>query len=766
MKKFIVTLIIIIPQFLFAQREITIKGYVGNSLSDKPLPYASVIVKAPGSDTIYYGAITDELGSFELKKISLKNDFTVQISFVGLKTLKKHYLIKNAKSRIFIVAKLKPAENRLSEVVVKGSNRIEDIDKTTIVMDSALIKNTVTTIDVLNKIPEIMINPITSTANIKGKENTFVMVNGVMTNKNINLRSINPKNIKKIEIINIPSGEFDNSIDGIINIVLIDNSTGINIYSENEYLPHRAFNSYNGFMLNHKKSSFGIDYSFENKHYDFSFDKHRSLQDADNEYLYNSECEKNKDINNEIEIHYDYHFSKNTVLSVYSSNYLYTTDKIFNTLSKNNVNNLTSYYLSSSYQSKVNFVNSSTTLFYKKKLNDNGLLFTVNNNFTINNGDYQINFTDSTMVPVDTVTKRFYEDNSGYLSDHFIAKINIPIKKVNLETGVAGYYKKFDNNHISDLQTEKINYNIFKTNLFFDFKGKIKKLKYQIGLKYETYQYHIHQHTYNDFSLQPSLYFFREINKNNSLRFSYNMRSSFPSVWQVSSLSVMKDSLNFSKGNNNLNPMYLHKASLAYKFRKKEDLFSLSINAKYYDNMIVTYYEVSNDNVLVSTPLNVDGKLKTYININGSKTLFEYFFIDYDLDFYRETFPRKNDDRVNYSINGSGMLFIAAPYGFILGGMYDYYGKTLTYQGTTTQSQQINIFAGLRLFDDMAKVTVSYNFLDSKQETLLEQPQFVQNATDITFVKGFFFKIDFYFYKKDKEVKLEKFDKNIDLDMK
>ncbi len=768
MKKIVWLLWISLPVLSFSQRTFTIRGYVGDSLAMKPLPYASVIIKSLHSDSIYYGAITDTNGYFELKKINLKNDFEVRVSFIGFKTFSKQYFVTKARSRIFIVAKLKPNKNRLNTVVVKDkAPRKEDIDKTTITVDSSLLANAITTVDMLKKIPEIRVNPITNTATIKGKENTFVMVNGVMTNKSINLRSINPKTIEKIEIINIPSGEFDNSIDGVINIVLKDNSSSINSYSENEYLPHKAFNSYNGIAFNHKKHSLGIDYYFENKHYNIYSETHRNLTNENDEYLQRRSItpENNKDINNEIDLHYDYHISKHSLFSIYSSNYFYKTDKLFSTASNHLMDDTSGYYVLSHYKSRTNVINSSNTTYYKQQLNKKGLKLIVNNNFTINKSAYYLDYEDSIIVPDSQMVYRSYNDASGYISDNFIPKISIPINKSRLETGIAVFYKSFNDNYSTNTEAKKVNYQMLKTNYFADFEGTVKKMQYRLSLKYETYNYHVYGQQYTDYSIQPSIYLFKKINKNNSLRFSYSDHSSFPSIWKVCAQDQMDDSLNYYTGNRKIKPMYVHKVSLSYKFRKKEDLLNFSLNTKYYKDMIVSYYTVDANNVLTVKPINIDGKLKHYINISGSKTFFERLSFDYDVNLYRENFVNKNDNRVNYSWEGSFMLYFAAPYGFILGGMYDYTGKTLTYLGSLTQSPSASVFVGMRLFDDMARITLSYNFYNSQEIDVADQPAFHQIANNNIITQGWFFRFNFYFYK-GKEVKLENYEKHIDLDTK
>lgn len=87
-------------------------------------------------------------------------------------------------------------------------------------MDSTILSKSIGTPDILSSFPEITVNPITLETKIKGKENSLILINGINTGRSIDIRSINPKDIERIEVITSPPSSVDIDYDGVINIIL------------------------------------------------------------------------------------------------------------------------------------------------------------------------------------------------------------------------------------------------------------------------------------------------------------------------------------------------------------------------------------------------------------------------------------------------------------------------------------------------------------------------------------------------------------------
>ena len=117
MKRFLLALLLFCPTFLSGQN--VIKGVVVDSLTQEPLPSATVYVNGTTQ-----GAITDNDGRFELKDVSFPA--TVVFSFVGYQT----QAVDFDRNPGTLTINLK-TNDELPEIVVSGKgNKVsrEDMD--------------------------------------------------------------------------------------------------------------------------------------------------------------------------------------------------------------------------------------------------------------------------------------------------------------------------------------------------------------------------------------------------------------------------------------------------------------------------------------------------------------------------------------------------------------------------------------------------------------------------------------------------------------
>jgi hypothetical protein len=767
MIKSIIVFIILLPISFFAQKTITIKGFVLDASSNVGLPYANVVIKTSYNDSILYGTITDSIGIFRFDKIKIDRSFYLKAFYIGYNSDTIGFVIENIKQKIECKISMKYNYEQLSTVEIIAKNKKIEIDKTTIPIDSNLLANTTNTFELLQKIPEFKTNPINNSVSLKGKENTYIMLNGVKTEKSIDIRTIDPNDIEKIEVVEIPSGEFENSVDGVINIIIKkDAHKGVSIYSENEYARNKNFSSYNTLKYKLKKSSFGIDYNYGNKHNIFSEDIRIFNNNLNSEYNKTSVPLLNKDISNEINMSYDYNLSDFSYLSFYSSNLYYLADKSIYGIVNNYIDQNINYDLTTTNRNKANLLSSNNTLFYETQISTKGVKFSINNNLSINNGSYFTLFIDSNKMPIDSNVNRTYIDNSIKYANNLIAKIHIPVNDKNkINVGVLGYYQTFNNNYEDNNIIKEISYNMYKSNVFADYTVDFKNISFRFGLKYENYNYNLSNNRNSDYSFQPSIYLAKKITNFEILALSYKKESFFPSIWQISSPTIIIDSLNMNQSNEKLKPQQDNHFRIAYKYTKDDNLLSVSFNLKYYQNMIQNYYFLTSNNVLSTSPKNVDGKIKNYINFNGSNIIFQLFMLDYDIDVYRESFLSNIDDRINYSWKGEFTLMMAMPFRFRIGAVYNYYGKILHSQGYYNLSPEIGLFIGKSFFDDRVAFSMSYIFCDKKEDYTIEDIGFKKYSHNISYEQIFLFRVSIDLYKW-KEVQLRNYSKFTEIDKK
>ncbi len=199
----------------------TIKGFVKDSITGKPLEYAVVVVYDTTGKQIQ-GTYTDEEGLFVIKGIK-PGIYYLIADYIGYKKTKTKYL--NIHGKIYDVGTiyLKPAYLKMKEVVVKGRpEKINvEVDKIVIRPKGDIISEGGTAKDVLRGVPGVKVG-INGEVEIKNSKNYIVLINGkpTMMEPEEALKEIPASEIEKIELITNPGAEYDPESNAIVNIIL------------------------------------------------------------------------------------------------------------------------------------------------------------------------------------------------------------------------------------------------------------------------------------------------------------------------------------------------------------------------------------------------------------------------------------------------------------------------------------------------------------------------------------------------------------------
>jgi hypothetical protein len=204
-----------------------VSGTVIDSLTKKPLDYATVaIYRATGNSPIN-GVVTDEKGNFRIDNVK-PGQYKLGVSFIGYPTKMVTGIIttdskpdKNA-GVIYIA----PAANKLKEVVVTGVAALVEnkIDKLVYNAEKDLTSAGGNATDVLQKVPLVSLDMNGNVA-LRGDQNVRVLINGKpsgATSASLSdvLKTIPADQIKSIEVITSPSAKYDaEGSGGIINII-------------------------------------------------------------------------------------------------------------------------------------------------------------------------------------------------------------------------------------------------------------------------------------------------------------------------------------------------------------------------------------------------------------------------------------------------------------------------------------------------------------------------------------------------------------------
>jgi outer membrane receptor protein involved in Fe transport len=204
-----------------------VSGIVIDSISNKPVDYATVSVFKVGSTTPVNGGLSDEKGVFKITNIPA-GAYRVQVNYIG-------YKVKSVTGLVLTPGKLdrnlgnviiSPTANLLKAVEVTGQQALIEnrIDKLVFNAEKDVTSSGGNVTDILRKVPMVSVDMDGNVA-LRGSQNVRILINGkpsgaLTTNAADVLKSMPSDQIKNIEVITSPSAKYDaEGSAGIINII-------------------------------------------------------------------------------------------------------------------------------------------------------------------------------------------------------------------------------------------------------------------------------------------------------------------------------------------------------------------------------------------------------------------------------------------------------------------------------------------------------------------------------------------------------------------
>jgi len=204
----------------------TLAGTVQDSLSGRPVAYATVVVlaNAPGAPALASGSTTEQ-GGFRFAQLPL-GPCRLQISFVGYAPHSQAITLAAGATTLPPIL-LVPAAQQLAEAVVLGTKPTVEVGTDRLIYNAAQDVGNAggTAQDVLRKTPLLAVDG-TGTVTLRGSTNFKVLVDNhpsptLAQNLAQTLKSIPAAHIQRIEVITTPAARDDGEgAAGIVNIVL------------------------------------------------------------------------------------------------------------------------------------------------------------------------------------------------------------------------------------------------------------------------------------------------------------------------------------------------------------------------------------------------------------------------------------------------------------------------------------------------------------------------------------------------------------------
>jgi len=204
-----------------------VSGTLIDSISKKPLDYASVsIFRATGSSPIN-GVLSDEKGGFKIEGLH-PGSYKLRITYVGYpdKFVTGVVTTDSKPDKNMGVIVVAPSAKALKGVEVTGTAALVEnkIDKIVYNAEKDLTAAGGNATDVLQKVPLVAVD-MNGNVSLRGDQNVRVLINGKpsgATSASLSdvLKTIPADQIKSIEVITSPSAKYDaEGSAGIINII-------------------------------------------------------------------------------------------------------------------------------------------------------------------------------------------------------------------------------------------------------------------------------------------------------------------------------------------------------------------------------------------------------------------------------------------------------------------------------------------------------------------------------------------------------------------
>jgi len=719
-----------------------------------PLDFVNVAIRLDEDRARGFGAVTDENGYFVIKDITVSGQFTMEVSFVGYKTVTKAVTIKSVSDEVRVGTIMLMEDAQMLgdvEVVGQASQMRFDIDKKVFNVDANISAAGATATDVLENIPSVDVDQ-DGEVSLRNSSSVEIWINGKPSgltedNRAQILQQMPAGSIESIEVITNPSAKYNpEGTAGIINIILKKDrkmgyygsvSASGSINTNKKPGTQESFN----FNLNSKVVDFYINAGFnwdkfnmDNFTERYSFTPGTDPERSDTlSYLKAFQDGNSRGYGVYGRTGLDFHLTDVHTLSVYGSFYY----------GKRGYDNTNSY-------TDIIWAGRDTLLYHRDNTNDaphptysatmehnweidkkgSELRTSVEFSGHLNNGDYIYNqvsdYSSSGLRSAPEYTqiqRRDGQSNTLLFKSDYTQKIKDNMK---VEAGVYGSWNKrfspsrtwnMDDGDSILQQYNDFGYQECITALYGTYGARWGGFSMSLGLRGE---YTFTQVTTRDtekadyqvtdtgyFKLYPTVFLGYDFGEGHELQANYTRRINRPRGRQLNSFRDMSDSTNITFGNPYLEPEISSSVELNYIKSWTEHVLSISAYYKYKDNCIERVRFLDENNVMNSTFENVSKRQSAGLEIvsknkfcnwvNMTTTLNGYYanMGEVYYDVYGTGEPVKLYDETNsFSWSIRIMLNFLIPYGMTAQLTGQYRSPNLVAQGKS--SDQYSIDFGFR----------------------------------------------------------------------
>ncbi|HYV92951.1 MAG TPA: TonB-dependent receptor [Chitinophagales bacterium] len=682
------------------------------------------------------GALTESNGDFSLESLPVMGEYTLKITAIGYDSSVQKISfpinfddVKNGNYQKLLSAvdkdlgniKLNSLAIQLSEVVVSGDEQVYrmELDKKVYNVAKDPSSAGTTADELLKKIPGVNVD-LDNNVTLRNASPT-IFVDGRPTTLTID--QIPSDVIEKIEVITNPSAKYDASGGqaGIINIVMkknhrigynggiragIDKRGKIN-FGGDINLRQGKVNVFAAGNFNQRKS---ISYNSTDRY---------NLIDSPLTNIFQKDTVTSKNHFAFGSLGFDYFLNNRNTITL-SGNYVQgkfdPVDNIHlstDTLLPSSISTSNAIRYSNNAR---NFQNFGGALSFKHLFPKDGQDWTADLNYNQSKSDGKGFFTtqyyDDAQQPLGNLIQQ--QQNGSGANRFFTAQTDVedPLSdSMKIEAGARAALREFTSeNHVlvfddsaqqfievPDLNNYKFDDQVYAA--YFTFSNKIKKLRYQAGLRVESSFYtgtltDVNESFKNNFpvSLFPSGFLSYELSSTSDLQLNYSRKIDRPGFYQLMPFTDYSDSLNLQRGNPDLKPQFTN--TIEFSFEKNFDHSNSILTSAYFkntNNLMTRFQELQfdsslNNDVIINTYVNANSSYLYGVEITSTNSIKKWFTISVDVNVYDSYINGKNieSDLTNQQLSWFAKLnsSFKLPKNFTIQLTGDYQSKAAIPQGS------------------------------------------------------------------------------------
>lgn len=670
------TLVLSAAALAFAQDKVGVSGTIVTK-NNQPVPYASVTFSNKASKLLSDAALTDEKGQYKLDLAPGNYDITVEAIDYQKSVINKQISAAGNIGALSIdpetsATNVKTQDIQGVTITVATKPYKVELDKRTYDPSQDIVSKGGNLQDVLANVPSVSVDT-DGTVSMRGSSNVKFLINGkpsallgIDDGANA-LQSIPADQIERIEVITNPSSKFEASgTAGILNIILKKSKkTGFNgsVTGTVGYLPQTNLNT----NLSWRKGNLTW---FLNGGGGYRESKNTNRNNAtyfnaaagtDRTQINQESISENKNDNYNASTGLVYDISEKTSVNASGTVRTFDSDNVgnityderffngtgnftnrFNTGTNNNLAFQGDFGLDHKFDDKGQNLSLSVSLQSNRSYNDTNVIETENGSETLRN---MINQTTKNKT---LVGKADYELPIGENSK-IEAGYRIDINNNNYDNDVSEKPAYLSNFYFLNNYTYNAYYREMFNAGYVQFKSKIGKVAYQLGLrnenskidiKYSNLDYYTPNidNTKNYNNLFPSVFLSYEVAKDNQFLLNYSRRIDRPRSFFLIPNPSYTDNQNIFQGNIDLNPSYVDSYEFGYSISKSK----FTINPTLYyrhstDDVKMLVYSIGDAFYTKPINLGTDDRYGLDLNFNFDATKWLKFLGNVDLFGYKTT---------------------------------------------------------------------------------------------------------------------------------